>query len=97
PLLTTTVTDESRGASDPAAGSVRITLPVSTVALNSSPRTAVNRLPASVADAASKVASTTSGTRTGAGPSLTTSVTCESFGCALPIGGSVPMTPSSGT
>jgi len=53
PLLTTTVTDESRGASVPATGSVRTTFPLSTVVENSSVRAAEKRLWPSAAAAAS--------------------------------------------
>ena len=79
PLLTTIATDESRDTLVPADGLVPITLPASTVLLNaSSARVGLNRADVTTCAASSYVRPATSGTCTGAGPSLTTSVTIDS-------------------
>ncbi len=74
-------------------------LPVGIVALKSSARTTVNPRSVSCFAASSYVAApVTSGTATGAGPSLTSSCSVESRGaCASHRPGSVPITASAGT
>ena len=68
------------------------------VALKSSARVDREAGPVSVAAAASNEAALlTSGTATGAGPSLTSSCSVESRGAFAPAAGSVPMTPPAGT